>query len=105
MTETMAERRRSTRLVLDVGLVVRSELVGRADPFREETFTVSVSKHGALVLLASKVEIGQVLFLANPATQREVRGKVVRVGGAHGGLRLVGVEFDESSTEFWPWPG
>lgn len=94
--------RRSNRLVLDVGLVVRGEPAG-AEAFCEETFTVSVSLHGALLLMTNKVEEGQVLFLLNPATKNEVKSKVVRIGKPHGGLSLVGVEFDEPSKEFWPY--
>ena len=95
---TGIERRRSNRMVWDVGLVVRGE------GFREGTFTVSVSQHGALVLMQAKVEVGQTVYLVNPETGKEVESHIVRIGSPHGGLRVVGVEFIEPSKEFWPFP-
>jgi hypothetical protein len=84
--------------VWDVGLVVRGAGI------EEQTFTISVNTHGALVLIEAKVEMGQVLVLRNPFTDYEVEAKVVRIGAEHGGLALVGVEFlNKPSAEFWPW--
>lgn len=97
------ERRRSKRLAWDVGLIVRMDLPGEEN-FQERTFTISVSAHGALVLLAAKVEMGQKLFLLNPLTGCEVEGRVVRFGSPHGGLASVVVEFLEPSAQFWPFP-
>jgi len=98
---TGPERRRSERLLLDVTLVVRGESPERK-PFEEETFTISVSAHGALVLLATKVVLGQTLFLRNPETQREIEGSVSRFGSPHGGLAQVGVEFARPAPDLWP---
>lgn len=92
------DTRRSMRMVLDIGLIVRGET------FQEKTFTVSVSMHGALLLLATKVELGQMLHLVNPSNGHEIAAHVVRFGDPHGGLRLVGVDFIEPSKEFWPFP-
>lgn len=86
------------RLVWDVGLVVRGET------FQEKTFTVSISMHGALLLLAEKVDLGQTLHLVNPSNGNEIEAHVIRFGEPHGGLRLVGVEFLKPSKEFWPFP-
>jgi hypothetical protein len=83
--------------VLDVGLTVKGET------FQEETFTISVSQHGALLLLSHKVAIGQPLVLVNPATGQEIECHVVRFGSPHGGLSLVGIDFVEQSKAFWPW--
>src|ERR1700704_860508 len=94
------ERRRSSRLAWDVGLVVRVESP-KGVSWEEQTFTISVSNHGALVLLEGNVEVGQELTLVNPDNQREVAGKVVRIGEPHGGLRMIGLEFLQPSEEFW----
>jgi hypothetical protein len=93
------ERRRSPRrLVWDVGLVVRAEGI------EEQTFTISVNTHGALVLIEAKVEMGQMLVLRNPFTDCEVEARVIRIGSDHGGLALVGVEFlNKPSADFWPF--
>ncbi len=95
------ERRRSQRLLLDVGLVVRGESVEK-EAFKEATFTISVSAHGALVVLSAKVALGQTLLLENPQTQSEVEGRVTRFGPPHGGLAQVGVEFAQPAPKFWP---
>jgi hypothetical protein len=94
------ERRRSPRRLLDVPLIVRGESAER-QPFREETFTISVSAHGALVLLATKVALGQVLVLMKPETRQELEGRVSRLGSLHGGLAQVAVEFSQPVPEFW----
>jgi hypothetical protein len=95
------ERRRSPRLLLDVALVIRGESLEKK-PFREETFTISISATGALVLLAAKVAIGQRLVLMNLRTREEREGRVGRFGSAYGGLAQVAVEFASPAPEFWP---
>ena len=95
-----AERRRSTRYLLDVALVIRGESAEQT-PFEEQTFTISVSTHGALVVLAHKVSVGQTLFLKNPQTQFETEGRVARLGAPYGGLAQVGIEFPNPAPELW----
>src|SRR5229473_8322794 len=99
---SQVERRRSPRFVLDVGLIVRGQL-GEAE-FKEPTFTVSVNAHGGLIFLKAEVKVGQTLFLTNPLTETEIQGHVTRLGPAHSGLRMVGVEFEVPSKEFWGFP-
>jgi diguanylate cyclase (GGDEF)-like protein len=95
------ERRRSERLRLDVTVLARGESMEKQS-FQEETFTVSVSAHGALVLLAEKVALGQRLFLRNPDTQDEREGTIARLGTSYGGLVSVGIDFLQPAPEFWP---
>ena len=95
------ERRRSPRRLLDVPLIVRGE-TAENQPFREETFTISVSAHGALVLLASHVALGQTVVLVKPETRQEQEGRVSRLGAPYGGLAQVAVEFTQPVPEFWP---
>lgn len=97
---TQQERRRSPRRLLDVPLIVRGESAEN-HPFREETFTISVSAHGALVLLAAKVALGQTLVLVKPETRQEQEGRVSRLGAPYGGLAQVAVEFSQPVPEFW----
>jgi diguanylate cyclase (GGDEF)-like protein len=94
------ERRRSERILLDVSVVVRGESTD-SQPFQEETFTISVSAHGALLMLASKVTLGQTLFVRNPLTNNEKTARVARFGVPYGGIAQVGVEFPEPAAEFW----
>lgn len=94
------ERRRSPRLLLDVGLIIRGESIHR-ETFQEETFTISVSAHGALVVLAKKVALGQKISLENLSTHAEIEGRVARFGPPYGGLAQVGIEFARPAPEFW----
>jgi hypothetical protein len=98
---TGADRRRSERLSLDVVLVVRGESVERK-AFQEETFTTSVSAHGALVVLSTKVELGQTIYLMNPKTHKEVEGRISRFGPLYGNQTQVGVDFAQPTLTFWP---
>ena len=90
-------------MLWDVGLIVRWPMPQGEEVYEEKTFTISVNKHGARLLLAAGVEKGQSLFLKNPATGNEIESKVVQVGAPHGGNILVAVEFVEPSEEFWPF--
>jgi hypothetical protein len=98
---TGADRRRSQRLFLDVSLIVRGESVERK-VFLEPTFTISVSAHGALVILSTKVALGQTLFLRNPGTQKEMECRVTRFGPLHGSQAQVGINFTQPTLVFWP---
>src|ERR1700674_5221458 len=89
---TKAERRRSERWPLTLPLVVRGVSLD-SKSVREETFTLSISAHGALVALATTVTLGQALFLRNPQTQDEAGAWVTRFGLPQGGLAQVGIEF------------
>jgi hypothetical protein len=97
------ERRRSERMLLDVPVIVRGEAADQHS-FREETFTVTVSAHGALLLLATGVRLGQKLVLMNPKTSDECEGHVASLGSPYAGLSQVAVEFNRPSPEFWSLP-
>jgi hypothetical protein len=98
---TGADRRRSERLFLDVRLIVRGESVERK-VFLEPTFTISVSAHGALVVMSTKVVLGQTLFLRNPGAQKEMEGRVTRFGPRYGNQAQVGINFTQPTLTFWP---
>jgi hypothetical protein len=98
---TQIERRRSPRRLLDVPLIVTGETAEKV-PFTEETFTISVSAHGALVLLAAHVALGQTIILIKPATLEGREGRVSRMGATYGGLAQVAIEFAQPVPEFWP---
>ena len=99
-----ADRRRSPRVLIDVPLVIRGESAEQKQ-FREETFTISVSAYGALIVLAAKVSLGQRLMLLNPETRAEREGRVARFGARYGDLAQVAVEFAHPAPEFWPKGG
>lgn len=93
-------QRRSARVLFDTQVVIRGESANRVG-FQEETFTVTVSAHGALVLLAAKVDLGQRLLVLNPKNSDEREGRVAYAGLAHAGLAQVAVEFTDPCPDFW----
>jgi hypothetical protein len=92
------KRRRSQRIFVDVPLIVCGE---QQESFREQAFTLTVNAHGALVLLASSVEVGQQVLLMNPKSRDEREGRVRYLGRVHAGVGRVGIEFREPAPEFW----
>jgi hypothetical protein len=97
----LAERRRSSRLYIRVALVVCGQSPEQ-QYFQEETTTLSINAHGALVPLATEVTLGQRLLILNPQTWNERAGRVTRLGALEGGRTEVGIEFPEAAPEFWP---
>lgn len=95
---TMAQRR-SERVLVDIPVLIRGESGGRA--FQEETFTVTVSAHGALLMLETEVSLGQKLTVRNPKNSDEREVRVAYKGAVHAGLAQVAVEFRGPAPEFW----
>ena len=94
-------QRRSERVLLDVPVIVSGESPDHRS-FHEETFTVTVSAHGALMMLAAKVRLGQKLIVQNATSHDEREGRVAYLGSPHAGLSQVGIEFFRPAPEFWP---
>jgi hypothetical protein len=92
--------RRSQRVLLDLPLIIRGNLEGQG-AFQEETFTLTVSAHGVLALLATRVALGQSVVLMNPKNWDECEGRVAYLGSLHAGLAQVGIEFTRPAPEFW----
>jgi hypothetical protein len=67
----------------------------------EETHTLIVNAHGALIQLALTVEIGQLLGIKNMQTLEELVCRVVNLGPDQPGKREVGIEFELASPRFW----
>jgi hypothetical protein len=94
-------QRRSERVLLDVPVVVCGESIDQL-AFEEETFTVTVNAHGALLMLASRVGLGQHVRLINQASHEERDARVAYRGADHAGLSQVAVEFAQACPGFWP---
>jgi hypothetical protein len=67
----------------------------------EETHTITVNAHGAMILLASKVLIGQLLSLRSARTGEEIACRVVYVSPHESEKRQVGVDFMKPCPRFW----
>jgi hypothetical protein len=92
--------RRSKRVILDVPLVVRGEAQDKR-PFREETFTLTISAHGGLVVLENRVALGQKIVLMNPKTWDEREATIAFLGPPYAGLATVGLQFTQPAPDFW----
>lgn len=96
-----SSRRRSQRVILSVPVIVRTEEAPKASSFEEETSTLIVNAHGALIALSAKVEKGQKLRMTNRASKAFELCRVVSVNPASGGKAQVAVEFLKPSPDFW----
>jgi len=97
---TDAKTRRSKRVILDVPLVIQGEGEDKR-AFQEETFTVTVSAHGALIVLGAKVALGQKVVLRNLKSRDEREGTIAFLGPPYAGLATVGIQFAQPAPEFW----
>src|SRR6267143_1360604 len=93
-------QRRSQRVIVKVSVMVLADGTGNK-PVSEETLTVTVNAHGAMILLGFKVSIGQLLTLPNSRTGEEVACRVVYVSPHESEKRQVGVDFMKPSPRFW----
>src|SRR5881296_1897416 len=93
-------QRRSQRVIVKVPVMFLAEGTDNT-PVSEETRTVTVNAHGAMILLGMKVSIGQLLTLRNSRTGEEVACRVVYVSLHESEKRQVGVDFIEPCPRFW----
>lgn len=73
----------------------------KREPFSESTQTVLVFANGAVIRLSTVVRSGQLLFLTNEKTKREVVCQVVKSKPAEGANGYVELEFTEPAEGFW----
>jgi hypothetical protein len=94
-------RRRSQRVILSLPITVHSEGTPRDASFEEETQTLVVNAHGALIALASKVEKGQTLLLTNRSSNLIQLCRVTYLGSPSDGKTQIGLEFLTPAPDFW----
>jgi hypothetical protein len=73
----------------------------KREPFSETTSTVLVLAGGAVIRLASSVAPGQLLFLTNEKTKKEVVCQVVKSKSYRSASGYVELEFTEPVLGFW----
>jgi TonB family protein len=73
----------------------------KREPFSENTHTVLVFANGAVIRLASGVASGQLLFLTNDRTKKEVVCQVVKSKNYSREAGYVELEFTEAAPGFW----
>jgi len=93
-------RRRSMRVLLSVPIRVIGKTLANEE-FEEQTRTLVVNAHGALISLQTPVAPNQQVTIANKATNQSRECRVVHVGTQAAGKIQVGVEFVKASGSFW----
>jgi TonB family protein len=73
----------------------------KREPFSENTQTVLVFLNGAVIRLSSPVSAGQLLFLTNATTKKEVVCQVTKSKTYSSASGYVELEFTEASPGFW----
>ncbi|HEU5409915.1 MAG TPA: hypothetical protein VFU57_02765 [Candidatus Acidoferrales bacterium] len=94
-------RRRSMRVMLSVTIMVRGKSRDGKSFFDEETKTLVVNAHGALILLGSEVVANQKITITHKAAQKSETCRIVYVGQQEGDKAQVGIEFDTPAPKFW----
>jgi hypothetical protein len=95
-----ANRRRSQRALMKVPVRVSAQSADGAD-FEEQTHTLSISAHGALIVVAAPVHRGQRFILSNLQTKAALECVVVHLERIPGEPTQVGVEFMLPNPTFW----
>jgi len=95
-----ANRRRSQRVLMNIPVRVSGQIVPEL-PIEEETHTLAISAHGAMIVLAVPVYRGQRFTLTNDQTKEALECVVVHVEKIPGQQFHVGLEFMLPNPTFW----
>lgn len=105
LAERMEEAARPQPVALEVPVTVHGaravEGSSKREPFTETTRTVLIFANGAVIRLSSAVAPGQLLFLTNESTKKEVVCQVVKSKNYKNVSGYVELEFTEASIGFW----
>jgi len=93
-------RRRSQRVLMQIAVRVRGK-DAQGQAFEEETETLAINAHGALILVNARVTSGGKVMMQNKRTQEEQECHVVFLGPVRGGRAEIGLEFSEPRPAFW----
>ena len=93
-------RRRSQRVLMQVAVRVRGK-DAQGNTFEEETETLAINAHGALILVNARVTSGSTMLMQHKRTQEEQECHVVFLGPVRAGKSEIGLEFSEARPTFW----
>jgi len=97
-----AKSRRSQRLSIQIRIRIRIERQSQGEtPFCEETKTITVNVHGALIKLQAKPKLRETLRVQNTSTNEIQEAVVVFLSEAKDGSSHVGLEFTKPNPSFW----
>jgi hypothetical protein len=95
-----ADARRSQRVLLRIPIQVKG-FPEDGIPIAEDTTTVEVNAHGALIVLAMRVRAGQKVVLRNWGTAKDQDCRVVHIKEIHDAKNEVGIAFSFPNPKFW----
>jgi hypothetical protein len=95
-----AAKRRSSRVVIDIPVILFGQSADRK-MFEEQTKTLTVSAHGALISLKSNIDSQRPVLMANPRTGLEVQCRVAHRKDGKDGEVEIGLEFSIALPKFW----
>jgi hypothetical protein len=95
-----ANVRRSERVLLRVPVLVRARAENDGS-LSEQSHTLVVNAHGALIALTVEVQPGQELVLKNRVTGEQQECRVVHVGHKQVDKAEVGIAFAHPAPHFW----
>ena len=93
-------RRRSQRVLMQVAVRIYG-LDSQGQKFEEETETLAINAHGALVLLSARLTSGSKVGLQHKKTLEEQECQIVFLGHVRGGKAEIGLEFSTPRPAFW----
>ena len=93
-------RRRSQRVLMQVAVRIRGEDV-QGKKIEEETETLAINAHGALVLMKARLTSGSKVFLQHNRTLEEQECHVAFLGPVRAGKAEIGLEFSSPRPAFW----
>ena len=93
-------RRRSQRVLMQVAVRIRGT-DAQGHKIEEETETLAINAHGALVLLTGKLTSGAKVMLQHKKTQEEHECHVAFLGPVRQGKAEIGLEFTTPHPTFW----
>jgi hypothetical protein len=93
-------RRRSQRVLMQVAVRISGQ-DSQGKPIEEETETLAINAHGALVLLQSRLTSGSKVLLRHKRTEEEQECHVVFLGPVRSGKAEIGLEFSSPRPTFW----
>jgi hypothetical protein len=93
-------RRRSQRVLMQVAVRVRGT-DAQGKNIEEETETLAINAHGALVLLQARFTSGSKVHLQHKRTQEEQECHIAFLGPVRAGKAEIGLEFSTPHPTFW----
>jgi len=99
--ENTTSRRRSQRLFLQVRVLIEWRKPANKSPLTEETRTIVVNAHGAMVEMHAALDPGQIVTMQNIRTAEKIECVVRLATRAGAGIFNTALEFTTPNAGFW----